>query len=48
MEKEIDEKNFLTVRDYQELDSILKSWWNSLPKKMQSELNNFYEKEHQE
>ena len=48
MEKEIDEKNFLTVRDYQELDSILKSWWNSLPKKMQSELNTFYEKEHEE
>jgi arginyl-tRNA synthetase len=29
--------------EYQQLDSIVNSWWDSLPKKMQNELNKFYD-----
>ncbi len=28
---------------YQQLDSIVNSWWDSLPKEMQNELNKFYD-----
>ena len=27
---------------YQQLDSIVNSWWDSLPEEMQNELNKFY------
>ena len=31
---------------YQQLDSIVNSWWDSLPKEMQNELNKFYDNKH--
>ena len=30
---------------YQKLESILMSWWDSLPEEMQKELKDFYEDE---
>ena len=32
----------ISIDRYQKLESILMSWWDSLPKEMQQELRNFY------
>ena len=33
----------MNIKQYQELENILSSWWVSLPEEMQKELNEFYE-----
>ena len=35
-------KKSITVSEYQELESIVMSWWFSLPEGLQKELRNFY------
>lgn len=35
-------KKSMTISEYQELESILKSWWFSLPEGLQKELKEFY------
>ena len=35
----------ISIDRYQKLESILMSWWDSLPKEMQQELREFYKKE---
>ncbi len=32
------QKTELNINDYEKLESILMSWWDSLPKEMQQEL----------
>ena len=32
----------MNLKQYQELESILMSWWDSLPKDMKKELRDFY------
>ena len=34
----------MNIKQYQKLESILMSWWDSLPKEMQEELRKFYKK----
>ena len=35
-------KKSITMSEYQELESILMSWWDSLPEEMKEELRDFY------
>ena len=33
----------MSIEEYQKLESILNSWWDSLPEEMQQELREFYD-----